>query len=472
MELLEVRAHLGETLLVCALVGEPEPRWPVTVARAGAAALALGALGLCILDEPALGGAALLLGVALFVLGARRRPEIPFDVKRSAVGVALSWQGERLCIPAAALPLSLTAGELRLELSPAPAPERWPRAARRDPERRALAAFAAGSLALHASVVALALSLPTTFRFGPYSQLSRRPARVALVAVPPRPGDGGALQLWLAQGGEARGARRPGRGVRPRAEGETRGLHRLRGPVGNPDPHLARRLAEQAARGAGVLSLLRARGGALASTGGQLADAFGAGDGRGPLLENQIGESYGVGGLSLLGTGRGGGGTGRGTVLSGSLGTVGRGGGGGGGAGYGRGVGSWRSTGSRFESEGCIPSVVAGSAEARCGGAERRCLDKGMVRKVIRAHINEVRYCYLKELQSYPDGLDGRVTVRFEIQPSGRVSRSRVAATTLAIPTVGDCVSSAVARWLFPRTTGGATTLVTYPFYFRTAGLD
>jgi hypothetical protein len=57
------------------------------------------------------------------------------------------------------------------------------------------------------------------------------------------------------------------------------------------------------------------------------------------LIGNQVGSSYGVGGLGIVGTGKGGGGTGEGTIGLGTLGTIGKGGGGGTGAGYGRGAG-------------------------------------------------------------------------------------------------------------------------------------
>ena len=52
----------------------------------------------------------------------------------------------------------------------------------------------------------------------------------------------------------------------------------------------------------------------------------------------EIGEAYGVGGLGLVGTGRGGGGTDEGTIGLGSAGMIGK--GGGGGSGYGRGAGA------------------------------------------------------------------------------------------------------------------------------------
>ncbi|WP_106093242.1 Ig-like domain-containing alpha-2-macroglobulin family protein [Enhygromyxa salina] len=62
--------------------------------------------------------------------------------------------------------------------------------------------------------------------------------------------------------------------------------------------------------------------------------ATGDGDAWGGLMDEEIGEAYGVGGLGLRGTGRGGGGTGEGTIGLGNVGTIGKGGGGGSGYGY------------------------------------------------------------------------------------------------------------------------------------------
>ena len=94
------------------------------------------------------------------------------------------------------------------------------------------------------------------------------------------------------------------------------GLYGLKGPKDNTDPHLAKRLAEDAAKNAGVLGLLKS------ASGSHIASIFGrdtalgtdAEDALGGLIGNQIGEAYGVGGLGLVGTGRGGGGTGEGTI--------------------------------------------------------------------------------------------------------------------------------------------------------------
>ena len=112
------------------------------------------------------------------------------------------------------------------------------------------------------------------------------------------------------------------------------GLYGLKGPKDNPDPHLAKKLAEEQAKNAGILGVLKQ------TEGSHIASIFGrdsalgndAADVLGGLVGNQIGEAYGVGGLGLVGTGSGGGGTGEGTIGLGNLGTIGKGGGGGNGS--------------------------------------------------------------------------------------------------------------------------------------------
>jgi TonB family protein len=237
------------------------------------------------------------------------------------------------------------------------------------------------------------------------------------------------------------------------------GLYGLKGPKNNPDPHMAKRLAEDAAKNAGVLGLLKS------SSGSHLASIFGrdsalgsdAEDALGGLIGDQIGESYGLGGLGLAGTGRGGGGTGEGTIGLGTLGTIGKGGGGGSGAGYGRGAG--RLGGRRARA----PRVIAGRAQVR--GA----LDKEIIRRIIRRHINEVKYCYQKELQGNAK-LGGRVIVQFMITATGQVGTSKVQNSTVKNRKVEMCIARAVRRWLFPKPKGGGIVIVSYPFVLRSAG--
>jgi hypothetical protein len=160
-------------------------------------------------------------------------------------------------------------------------------------------------------------------------------------------------------------------------------------------------------------------------------------------------------GLGLVGTGVGGGGTGEGTIGLGSLGTIGYGGGGGSGYGYGRGEGG---LGGRRVSD---PDVVPGLAQVRGS------LDKEIIRRVVRRHLNEVRFCYEKELQPRVD-YRGQTRAVFVIAPSGEVV-SASADFSESDSAIGPCVANAIRRWKFPASSQGSS-VVTYPFVFEVAG--
>ena len=239
------------------------------------------------------------------------------------------------------------------------------------------------------------------------------------------------------------------------------GLYGLKGPKDNQDPHLAKTFAEEAANKAGVLGMLKA------TEGSHLASIFGrdsalgndAENVMGGLLGTQIGEAYGVGGLGLVGTGRGGGGTGEGTIGLGSLGTIGKGGGGGSGSGYGRGAGG---LGGRHAH---APDVVPGTALVKGS------LDKEIIRRVVRKHMNEIRFCYEKELLRKPD-LYGRVMIQFTIAGTGSVVASVVQQSTMNNAGVEQCMAQAVKRWEFPQPQGGGIVVVSYPFVLKAAGAE
>ncbi len=193
---------------------------------------------------------------------------------------------------------------------------------------------------------------------------------------------------------------------------KTTNRYGIEGPQDNEDPHMAREEAREQARTAGILGVLQQTTGAWNSPtspfgrdtalGSDPMSALGA------LMGDQIGENFGFGGLGLRGTGRGGGGTGEGTIGLGNLGTIGHGGGGGTGSGYGRGAGGFGGRTAR------VPRIRSGAADVRGS------LSKEVIRRVIRRHINEVRFCYEQELNQRPD-LEGRVTVSFIISPTGAV---------------------------------------------------
>jgi hypothetical protein len=102
-------------------------------------------------------------------------------------------------------------------------------------------------------------------------------------------------------------------------------------------------------------------------------------------------------------------------------------------------------------------AMMAGPAQA--GGGS---VDKDQIRKVVRGHISEIRYCYNEGLSRKPE-LAGKLTVDFEIAASGEVSKSSVSGSTLNDAPVESCIAAAVKSWKFPQPTGGSVD-VSYPF--------
>jgi TonB family protein len=174
----------------------------------------------------------------------------------------------------------------------------------------------------------------------------------------------------------------------------------------------------------------------------------------GSLTGTDIGESHGVGGLGLVGTGRGGNGNADGLIGYGDAGLIGRRSGGGGCCGgYGRG------SGAGFGGRGKRKIRVRSGGKTVIRGA----LDKDIIRRVVRQHINQVRHCYNQGLVRNP-ALRGRVAVQFTIGGTGKVPMAVVSETSVKDAKVGNCIAKAVRRWKFPKPAGGGTVMVTYPF--------
>jgi TonB family protein len=166
-----------------------------------------------------------------------------------------------------------------------------------------------------------------------------------------------------------------------------------------------------------------------------------------------------VGGLGVTGVGSGGAGTGEPILGTGALATIGRYAHGPGGDGrYGDGVGKL----GRHIAK--APEVIPGTGSVVAGT-----LDKEIIRREVRRHMNEVRYCYDQGLTRKP-GLQGRLVVHFTIAPTGRVLVAVPQSSTLGMPSVDQCVVAAVQRWQFPQPAGGGLAMVSYPFLFSPAG--
>lgn len=195
-------------------------------------------------------------------------------------------------------------------------------------------------------------------------------------------------------------------------------------------------------------------------TGGGISTIFGH-QGLGGELKSAMGNMFGAaagdaggfGGLGLRGSGSGGGGVGD-TVGIGGIGTKGRGGGTGG---YGSGVGV---LGGKKDVD-----IGITSSEPMVMGS----LDKELIRKVIHANRGQIRYCYESQLNRFPK-LNGKVAVKFVISPTGSVSTSSVAQTTVGNAELEACVAGRVRTWTFPKPKGGGVVIVTYPFIFAQSG--
>ncbi|NOY27674.1 MAG: AgmX/PglI C-terminal domain-containing protein [Oligoflexia bacterium] len=206
-----------------------------------------------------------------------------------------------------------------------------------------------------------------------------------------------------------------------------------------------KQLDKEIAEDAGVLGALR--------DGGELDGVFGSSNlnsdltgGIGGLIGAK-GTQFGSGGLGSRGSGLGGGGTAEGL---GGLGTKGR---GSGSSGYGKGGGNFGAKG-----EGGIGRI---GGDPIILGA----LDKSLIDAVIKRHMNQIRYCYQRELTRSPD-LGGKVTVKFVIAKDGSVSKASIKASSMGNATVENCIAGRFRRFQFPEPKGGGIVIVSYPFIF------
>ncbi|HZZ84936.1 MAG TPA: AgmX/PglI C-terminal domain-containing protein [Anaeromyxobacteraceae bacterium] len=309
-------------------------------------------------------------------------------------------------------------------------------------------------LAAQAALVALAVS--EAHGEPPSAEASREPQRLARWVMPAEPPRRNPYLEKLKR--EAERSADPGeRAARHRgAEGQM-GKKDAPRTEGRSAPRAVDLRSREQVRNLGLLAAVRGRNGqaglsTIFGQGGLGGDIHGA---IGNLFGPVVGDSRGVGGLGLKGTGTGGGGAGD-TIGIGAVGTKGR---GGGLAGYGDGVGGLGKKGER--------DVTIATADARVLGA----VDAELVRKVIRDHASQIRYCYEQQL-AVDHRLAGKVSVRWQIGPDGRASHLAVdgGETTLANPAVHECMMSRIASWEFPKPKGGGIAVIKYPWILRSSG--
>lgn len=90
-------------------------------------------------------------------------------------------------------------------------------------------------------------------------------------------------------------------------------------------------------------------------------------------------------------------------------------------------------------------------------------VDRDVVRRIVRAHLDELHACYERGLARDP-ALQGQVTLLFAIDSRGEVASSEVDATSLSDGRVAPCMARAVRGWRFAKPEGGSAAAVRYPF--------
>jgi hypothetical protein len=237
------------------------------------------------------------------------------------------------------------------------------------------------------------------------------------------------------------------------------GLYAIQGPKDNKDIRLARALAADAARNAGILGVLPQTsqiGAIWAPDQSALGDA--AKTVMGGLYGTQVQEASGVeGALGVFGPHKGGGGT-HDTIGLYNLPTIGY-------AGKGPNGGKFSMVGKLHPDKVKHAVIDSPAPDVKVKGF----LDKEIIRRVVRQHLNEVKFCYEARLMSKPD-LYGRVLTEFSISGTGRVVASLIKQSTLADPSAEQCIAQAVTRWEFPKPDNSGLVVVSYPFAFKQAG--
>ncbi len=95
--------------------------------------------------------------------------------------------------------------------------------------------------------------------------------------------------------------------------------------------------------------------------------------------------------------------------------------------------------------------------------------DKAAIDRVVKQRLQQIRYCYQKELTKNP-ALAGKVTIKFVIARDGSVSSATVKSSSLDNVIVEKCIASKFMRMRFPPPKSDGIAVVAYPFVFASTG--
>jgi TonB family protein len=90
------------------------------------------------------------------------------------------------------------------------------------------------------------------------------------------------------------------------------------------------------------------------------------------------------------------------------------------------------------------------------------------IQTIIMARRDEARACYDKGLKDHP-GIEGDLTVKWVIDPTGKVADASVdsSKSTINDPGVGNCIVEIIKKISFATSKGGFETRANYPFNFH-----
>jgi TonB family protein len=90
------------------------------------------------------------------------------------------------------------------------------------------------------------------------------------------------------------------------------------------------------------------------------------------------------------------------------------------------------------------------------------------IQTIIMARRDEARACYDKGLKDHP-GIEGDLTVKWTIDPAGKVTDAAVdtSKSTINEPGVGACIVEIIKKVSFAPSKGGFETRANYPFNFH-----
>ncbi|HWB81867.1 MAG TPA: VIT domain-containing protein [Nannocystaceae bacterium] len=135
--------------------------------------------------------------------------------------------------------------------------------------------------------------------------------------------------------------------------------------------------------------------------------------------------------------------------------THGSGGGSGSGSGYGSGAGRG------FGGRGTRAPRIRQS-QAQVMGS----IDRHIIRRIVRAHLGEIRGCYNAALVRDPNA-KGRVVVQFTIGKLGLVHVAAIQESEIDDAALGKCITSKVRKWKFPVSADASAAVVSYPFVLQ-----